>query len=248
MNKPSDLASKPPSQTAPTAVTYGELQRAFDHFNEWLFDDQLPPCLLTLQREKKTYGYFSHSRFISSDGGQRFTDEIALNPAYFATGGLLETLQTVAHEMVHLWQYHFGDPGRRRYHNKQFAAKMREIGLMPSSTGKPGGAQTGEKMADYPIEGGRFLAACEALATEDFCISWHDRYAAVGSAADPASIAELVRAGVIVAGQEARPAGATRVKYSCPVTRINVWGKPGLQLFVMAADGETVLPLRQIGG
>lgn len=243
----SDLALKTSPLAPPTAVTYAELQRAFDHFNKTLFDDQLPPCLLTLQREKKSYGYFSHRRFVSSDEGQRFTDEIALNPSYFAYAGLLETLQTIAHEMVHLWQYHFGKPGRGRYHNKQFADKMKEIGLMPSSTGKPGGAETGEKMADYPIPGGAFLSACDALTTDAFRISWHDRYAAVGAAADPESIAELVRAGVIVAGQEARPSGATRVKYSCPVTRTNVWGKPGLQLFVTTDDGATLHPLRESG-
>lgn len=40
----------------PTAATYQELSRAFDFFNAKLFDGQLPACLLTLQREKRTYG------------------------------------------------------------------------------------------------------------------------------------------------------------------------------------------------
>ena len=230
----------------PTAVTYAELQRAFDHFNERLFDGELPPCLLTLQREKKTYGYFSHRRFISSAAGQTFTDEIALNPAYFATGGLRETLQTIVHEMVHLWQAHFGKPGRARYHNKEFAAKMKAVGLMPSSTGKPGGAETGEKMADYAIEGGPFLAAVAELATEDFRISWHDRYCEGLTDANPDSIAELIAAGVIVQGQEAKPSKPTRVKYQCKATRTNVWGKPGLTLFCSIDGGETMHPFEPI--
>ena len=87
-------------------------------------------------------------------------------------------MQTLVHEMVHLWQAHFGKPGRGRYHNGQWADKMEAIGLMPSSTGKPGGQRTGDCMADYAIEGGRFLQACAALVTADFRISWYDRFPA----------------------------------------------------------------------
>lgn len=160
----------------PTAQNYTELQRAYDHFNQALFEGALPACLITLQREKRTCGYFSHQRFADLDG--RTTDEIALNPAYFAVVPLVETMQTLVHEMVHLWQAHFGKPGRGRYHNGQWAEKMEAIGLMPSSTGKPGGQRTGDCMADYAIEGGRFLRACEELVTADFRISWYDRFPA----------------------------------------------------------------------
>lgn len=66
----------------PTAQNYSELQRAYDHFNQALFDGRLPSCLITLQREKRTCGYFSQQRFTDLDG--RSTDEIALNLAYFA--------------------------------------------------------------------------------------------------------------------------------------------------------------------
>ncbi|MBE0194169.1 sprT domain-containing protein, partial [Klebsiella michiganensis] len=47
----------------PTPETYDELQRAYDFFNEKLFSNELPPCLITLQREKRTYGYCSFKRF-----------------------------------------------------------------------------------------------------------------------------------------------------------------------------------------
>src|SRR5699024_9851145 len=43
----------------PTSEAYDELQIAYDHFNEHLFNNALPQCLITLQREKRTYGYFS---------------------------------------------------------------------------------------------------------------------------------------------------------------------------------------------
>jgi len=37
--------------------------------------------------------------------------------------------------MVHQWQQHHGKPGRRGYHNKQWAAKMNSVGLVPTHTG-----------------------------------------------------------------------------------------------------------------
>ena len=54
--------------TSPTQQTYDELQRAYDHFNKTLFAGALPHCLVTLQREKRTYGYFSSKRFVHMDG------------------------------------------------------------------------------------------------------------------------------------------------------------------------------------
>jgi hypothetical protein len=159
----------------PTAQAYAELQQAYDFFNERLFEARLPACLLTFQRERRSYGYFSHEAFVDSTTGKT-TDEIALNCAYFATVPLIEILQTLAHEMVHLWQFRFGKPSRKGYHNKEFAAKMKAIGLMPSSTGMPGGEEVGQHMADYVIPGGPFLAACKTLLETSFRITWMDRH------------------------------------------------------------------------
>lgn len=53
-------------RTLPTVETYNELQTAYDFFNTRLFSGDLPPCLITLQREKRTYGYFSSKRFVGS--------------------------------------------------------------------------------------------------------------------------------------------------------------------------------------
>ncbi len=159
----------------PTVQAYGELQAAFDYYNRALFGGELPFCLITMQREKRTYGYFSARRFVHRQD-KSMTDEIALNPSYFGVVPLLEILQTIVHEMAHAWQLHFGEPGRRGYHNTEWAEKMEAIGLMPSRTGKPGGAKTGEKMADYAIGGGLFMLATAELLTTDFRISWLDRF------------------------------------------------------------------------
>ena len=89
----------------PTTQTYAELQRAFDHFNAELFDGQLPPCLIILQRTARVWGHFSPQRFVHGTAGDR-TDEIAINPAYIAAYPIIQSLQTVAHELAHAWQFH----------------------------------------------------------------------------------------------------------------------------------------------
>jgi hypothetical protein len=64
-------------QQRPTEEAYAELQQAYDFYNDALFDGMLPPCLITFQRQKKTFGYFSSMRFGRRDGIK--SDEIALN-------------------------------------------------------------------------------------------------------------------------------------------------------------------------
>ncbi|HGC8067000.1 TPA: SprT-like domain-containing protein [Yersinia enterocolitica] len=225
----------------PTGQAYGELQSAFDHYNKALFDGKLPLCLITMQREKRTYGYFSSRRFINRQD-KSTTDEIALNPSYFGVIPLLEILQTIVHEMAHAWQFHFGEPGRRGYHNKEWAEKMEAIGLMPSSTGQPGGAKTGEKMADYAIEGGPFMLATAELMTTNFRISWLDRFPPVQPGV--ASILAGMEGGEDEEDSElagmlspvAAGGRSNRNKYRCPCCKVQVWGKPGLSL-LCGAEG-----------
>ena len=52
-----------------------------------------------------------------------------------------------------------GTPPRRSYHDRQWAAKMKEIGLQPSTTGEPGGKETGQTVTHYIVKGGAFAQA-----------------------------------------------------------------------------------------
>lgn len=161
--------------SAPTSDTYQLFQTAFEHFNKVLFDSALPPCLITFQRQKRLMGYVSFKRWYHQTE-HRYIDELAINPEYFAHYSLVELFQTLCHEMVHLWQAHFGSPSRRGYHNEEWARKMIAIGLMPSTTGKPGGNIVGEAMLDYILADGAFLNACEALLATGLRLEWVDAY------------------------------------------------------------------------
>ncbi|WP_439810804.1 SprT-like domain-containing protein [Bordetella bronchiseptica] len=242
-----------PSADGPTAEAYGELYVAFEHFNRAMFDAQLPPCLITLQRRKGTYGYFSKGRFVRRGTGD-MVDEIALNPAYFASQTIKNTLSTLVHEQVHQWQRHFGSFSRRGYHNKEWADKMESIGLIPSDTGKPGGRKTGQQMDHYIEPGGVFDLACDSLLTREFTLSWLDRFPAerlpvgptpVATAAPPATPDALTtepaitstaylglgRAESVLALPSGDPVNrSNRVKYRCATCLAQVWGKPNLKL------------------
>jgi hypothetical protein len=194
----------------PTTQTYNSLTTAYDFFNRELFSGSLPPCLLTMQRHKGAFGYFSGERFANTSDPKEVTDEIALNPAHFATRKPTEVLSTLAHEMAHLWQHHYGEPPRKGYHDKQWAAKMHEIGLIPTATGEPGGKETGQKMTHLIEKNGRFASAVSKLLGEHPAILYHDRT----DNNDPTR----------------KKKSASKTKYTCPVCGLNAWAKPDAPL------------------
>lgn len=158
----------------PAIQAYTELQQAYDFFNVTLFDQMLPDMLITLQRGKNTFGYFAPDRFT----GESNLSELAMNPDYFGGRSLADTLSTLVHEMVHVWQYH--TPGVKKcrggYHDRVWGEKMELVGLMPSNTGMPGGKKTGQQMTHYIIRGGRFQTAVYDLLKNGFSISWYDKW------------------------------------------------------------------------
>lgn len=157
-----------------TQECYQELQRAYDFFNERLFDGELPGALITMQRTGRSLGHYSSARYVDRSGAR--ADEINMNPGYFATRPIEDTLSTLGHEMIHQWREHGGNPPRRCYHDKEWAAKMKHVGLHPSSTGRPGGKEVGEKMSHYVLADGLFIQACKELLQASFGILWFDRF------------------------------------------------------------------------
>jgi hypothetical protein len=193
------------NKTVITLKEYQGFQRAYDFFNRELFNSSLPQVLVTLQRHANTRGYFSPERFKGRVDKQT-VHELALNPDNF-TGRTDEMiLSTLVHEMAHVWQETHGEPSRRGYHNRQWAEKMREIGLQPSSTGEPGGRETGQSMTHYILPEGRYAKTYAKLALSGFQLHWQS-LPAVGSAKK-----------------------SSKNKFTCPDCGQNAWAKPGASL------------------
>lgn len=142
-----------------------------------------------------------------------------MNPIHFGSREPEEVVSTLVHEMTHVEQEHFGKPSRRGYHNKEWGRFMKQIGLYPSNTGKPGGKETGQQMMHYVIAGGQFEAACSELIENGFTLNW----------------AEVDPSPKTVDGPEGSIDGpkvdaSNRVKFVCPGCKANAWGKPSLKL------------------
>jgi hypothetical protein len=186
-----------------TLAEYGGFQKAYDFFNAALFDGALPNLLVTLQRKANTRGYFSPDRF-SARGNGHTVHELALNPDTFDGRSDEEILSTLVHEMVHAWQEWFGKPPAGAYHNKEWAAKMEALGLMPTDTGMPGGKRTGQRVTHHIVSGGLYAAAYAKLKQHGYHLGWQSR------PNDPQAGAKR----------------SSKTKFTCELCGQNAWAKP----------------------
>lgn len=190
-----------------TAQTYNNLDEAYAFFNKRFFGGTLPSVAITLTRSKKFYGFFQPNSFRQRNNAKPI-GEIALNPDAFLTRNNEDVLSTLLHEMVHVWQENFGKTSRSSYHNKQFATKMAEVGLICSSTGQAGGKTTGQKMSHYINPDGEFAHMLKAGYFSKSVVDY-------GSSQFTA---------------EPKPRKVSKVKYTCPNCNQNAWAKPNTKL------------------
>lgn len=207
----------------PTREFYDLFTYIFDYYNNHLFENSLDSPMIIITRSKNVFGHYSHKRWINPS--KEKVDEIAINPQMFYSFPLMEICQTIVHEMVHQWQFHYGKPSRTGYHNKEWSEKMIEIGLMPSSTGKEGGKSVGQKMADYTLIGGRFLEVTEPLINQNIFSKLY--YEAVSNS-NISVEQDLVESKPVKLGLQEKSKG--KIKYICRICDLNIWGKQGMKI------------------
>lgn len=215
----------------PTEQQFKSLNGAYKYFNRKLFNNELPGCILNFSRLKGTHGFLAPERWKRVGEEEFSTHEISLTPTTLYRTPI-EIFSTLVHEMCHLWQWEFGNPSRNGYHNKEWAAKMIEVGLIPSHTGKPDGKMTGQRMTHYIEEGGSYQSAFEKMP---------ERYVLPFTSLDGEVMKRLIE-GNDPSGSDGepsdkkkrlaklRPVSRNKTKYSCPGCKVNVWGKPGLKI------------------
>lgn len=203
-------------RTAPTSAQFAAFQAMYDYFNRALFGGALKPVFLNFSRHANSYGFFAPDRW--ETGADTITHEISLNPSHLKGRDPRAVVSTLVHEMAHCWHQENGKPGRRGYHNEEWARKMEEIGLVPSSTAAPGGARVGYRVSHYIEEGGRFAVAFAAMPSE-YLLPW--------VCGEPTATATKGKAKPV-----------SKLKYTCPSCAANVWGKPGLRLRCDDCDEE----------
>lgn len=233
MSKTNQVQVLPPT---PTKQQFQALDQAYQYFNQALFNGQLAGCILNFSRKKGTHGFMAPNRWRRSDESIHSTHEISLTPYTLYREPIL-VFSTLVHEQVHLWQWDFGEPSRSGYHNRQWADKMEEIGLMPSDTGKHGGKKTGQRMTHYIIGGGQYEQAFNTM-PEEYILPFTSlegdlmKSTLSGNPRQPGP----EKTGASMKGRE-------KTKYSCLGCLVNVWGKPDLKL--ICADCNKIL--QQVG-
>jgi hypothetical protein len=174
--------ANPPPRAKLAESHYAQLARAYQWFNEKLFDGVLPPIegtpdakdsdvvlIFTAARKAKSQGYFSPNRWDQRGGDGKVVHEVNLNPDHFYGKHDDWICSVLVHEMTHAWQYvHSENEPNRNYHNREWAAKMEGLGLMPSNTNAPGGKRIGVSVGHYILKGGPFAKAFTQLADTGF--------------------------------------------------------------------------------
>lgn len=213
MSRTKSAAPSIKRSAAPTPEQFAAYQGMYDFFNRELFTGQLPAVLLNFSRKTpRTLGFFAPQRW---DRGDEVAHEISLNPTTLKYRRPIDVASTLVHEMVHLWQQEYGNPSRTGYHNRQWAEKMEEVGLVPSHTGEPGGRRVGQQMTHYIAERGAFDRAFQRLPPA-CALPW------------ACSDDEIKRK---------KRRARNKVKYTC-TCGVNIWGKPKLKV-ICAECGET---------
>ena len=107
---------------------YAEIGRTLyrwnDLFNIRFFNSELPTPLLSFRR----VGTRVHGHYVPGRNEIGAKQNVNINPLHLANL-LADVLETLAHELTHIWQANYGKPGRRNYHNRQCREKMTEIGI-----------------------------------------------------------------------------------------------------------------------
>jgi hypothetical protein len=189
-----------------TADEYGTLAGAAKFFNDKLGLRISAPFVITLARHANSRGHFAANKWRDRSTGKALKHELNLNPSTFVGRSDKEILSTLAHELVHCWQFEHGTPSRKGYHNAEWADQMEAVGLMPSHDGTAEGKRTGSRCTHYILKGGMFDQAADAFLKKSALQIEH----APAPKKDRAPVSKL--------------------KYSCPECGTNVWGKPDLSI------------------
>ena len=195
-----------------TTTQYHQLYTAWHKLNHVLFGGSLPLPLLTISNpagNKRTEAYFHGGVWMS---GEKTRDEIALIRRYMGADSERAILCSMAHEMCHQWQYHFGKPSRNGYHNQQWADKMAEIGLESiglNAEGEPTGKMTGQNASHKLLQGGMLSSVVGGMLMD----GWKMPLAWCGGD-----------------GKKAIPAARKATKYVCVGCGMALSGKPDLSV------------------
>lgn len=200
------------------------LHGAYKYFNKVLFGNQLPECVLSFSRKKNSHGFLAPYQWRKRNSNDHDTHEIFVTPVTLSHTPI-EMYSNLVHDMIHLWQLVFGNPSRNGYHNREWAEKMKEVGLMPSDTGKPNGKETGQKMTHYIVTGGNYDRTFQTM-PQKFILPFTSIDGDLMKGKDDIKTGSKYTKKRL----KLRPPSQNKTCYECPGCQVKVWGRPNLQI------------------
>lgn len=142
-------------QTTKMSRAVSQLEHIYNALNTDFFQDELPVPIITVQSKPGTYGHCTTSKVWQRKDGGAYELNIAAEVLNYP---IEETLDTMLHEMVHLYCRQNGIKEVSRggkYHNKRFKAEAERRGLVCIPCGQYGWNTTpSDKLVEYALSKG----------------------------------------------------------------------------------------------
>lgn len=140
-------------QTTKMSRAVGQLEKIYNTINADLFGGELPIPIITVQSKPGTYGHCSVAKVWHRPNDETYELNIAAEVLNYP---IEETLDTMVHEMVHLYCREHGikEVSRNgRYHNGKFREEAEARGLECVYTGEKIGWNTrpGDRLIEYAL-------------------------------------------------------------------------------------------------
>lgn len=139
-------------KTTKMSRAISQLEHIYNALNTDFFDGTLPLPIITVQSKPGTYGHCSVAKVWQRPDGSTYELNIAAEVLNYA---IEETLDTMLHEMVHLYCRENGikDVSRGgKYHNGRFKAEAERRGLTCYQAGQYGwNTKPGDNLIEYAL-------------------------------------------------------------------------------------------------
>ena len=139
-------------QTTKMSRAVGMLEKIYFHLNTDFFESALPIPIITVQSKPGTYGHCSVAKVWQRPDGNTYELNIAAEVLNYP---IEETLDTMIHEMIHLYCRENGIKETSRggtYHNGRFKEEAEKRGLECYKCGQYGwNTRPTEKLVEYAL-------------------------------------------------------------------------------------------------
>lgn len=219
-------------EDAYTLEVYSKFQKAIDSIEKVFFlgkdRKKFPKFVFAINNKcKSAVAFVSPNALFDKTDGKK-VQYLGVNPRYLNMGTAY-VLQTLCHELCHVYEHAYIHIPRGGYHDKQWHELMISCGLEPvyQNTSKT-------SVSDRIIEGGEFESFVKAFEEENpnffNVVAFTQSVVSRWKESNPESEADEEGATADNADKPVKIYNRNKIKYICPKCNAKVWGKAGLHV------------------